>query len=80
MNRADCLCELNVIEQVLNVAQTSILRDAWARRQSVTIHGWIYAIDNGLLHDLAISIVDSDQAAQRYNAALHNLAVYRNRA
>ena len=54
--RLNRLCELNVLEQMRNVARTSILRDAWARQQSVGIHGWIYAIDNGLLRDLGISI------------------------
>jgi carbonic anhydrase len=50
------LCELNVIEQAGHVAQTSILRDAWARQQRITIHGWIYAIEDGLLRDLGVSI------------------------
>jgi carbonic anhydrase len=46
------LCELNVIEQVLNVSQTTVLREAWARRQELSVHGWIYDIHDGLLHDL----------------------------
>jgi len=50
------LCELNVLEQVLNLAQTSVVRGAWTRRQNLTIHGWIYAIENGLLRDLNISL------------------------
>lgn len=54
--RFDRLCELNVITQVLHVSRTSILRDAWSRGQSVSIHGWIYAIQNGLLRDLGVSI------------------------
>jgi carbonic anhydrase len=61
------LCELNVIEQVVNVARTTILRDAWQRGQSVTVHGWIYGLSNGQLRDLGISIdaldaVDATQA------------------
>ncbi len=55
--RFDRLCQLNVISQVLNVSRTSILRDAWSRGQSVSIHGWIYAIQNGLLQDLGVSIM-----------------------
>ena len=51
--RWDKLCELNVIEQVGNVAQTTVMRDVWARGQKVTIHGLIYSLDDGLLHDLA---------------------------
>jgi carbonic anhydrase len=54
--RVDRLCELNVIAQLRNVGRTSILRDAWERGQNVSIHGWIYAITNGLLQDLGISI------------------------
>jgi len=54
--RFDRLCELNVIEQVLNVAQTSIVRDAWSRKQTLNIHGWIYAINDGLLRDLGVSL------------------------
>src|SRR5215208_3442722 len=49
------LCELNVIEQVLNVSQTTVLRDAWARGQTVSVHGWIYDLQDGLLRDLLIS-------------------------
>lgn len=52
--RHDRLCELNVREQVINVAQTTIVRDAWARGQAVTIHGWIYALRDGLLRDLGV--------------------------
>jgi carbonic anhydrase len=54
--RFDRLCELNVIEQVRHVAQTGIVRDAWSRGQSIDVHGWIYAIENGLLRDLGITI------------------------
>jgi carbonic anhydrase len=49
-------CELNVIEQVANVSQTPIVRDAWARGQALSIHGWIYALRDGLLHDLEVTI------------------------
>ncbi len=54
--RTDLLCELNVIEQVSNVAQTTIVRDAWLRGQQLVIHGWIYSIHNGLLKDLDICV------------------------
>jgi carbonic anhydrase len=68
------LCELNVIEQVLNVATTPMIQDAWSRHRSVTVHGWIYAIDNGLLRDLGMSVSRPGEVAERYQAALNNLA------
>jgi len=57
--RLDRLCELNVSEQVLNVSKTTIVQNAWSRGQELTIHGWIYAINDGLLRDLNISIKTS---------------------
>lgn len=50
------LCELNVIEQVNNVQQTTIVRDAWARGQTLTVHGWIYDLNDGLIRDLNVSV------------------------
>src|SRR5690349_4260385 len=50
--RHDRLCELNVIEQVVNVSQTTMVRDAWARGQALSVHGWIYSLQDGLLRDL----------------------------
>ena len=55
-DRHDRLCELNVIEQVLNVSQTTVVRDAWARGQSVSVNGLIYGLEDGLLQDLGIRI------------------------
>ncbi len=52
----DALCELNVIEQVRHVAQTTVLQDAWARGQDLTIHGWVYGIEDGFLRDLNASV------------------------
>ena len=54
--RHDRLCELNVIEQVVNVSQTTVVRDAWAREQPLTVHGWIYDLHDGLLRDLGVSV------------------------
>jgi carbonic anhydrase len=51
-NAADRLCELNVLEQALNVCRTTVVRDAWARGQSVAVHGLIYSVADGLLRDL----------------------------
>ena len=72
--RADCLCELNVIEQARNVANTTVLQDAWATGQSIVIHGWIYALDDGLLRDLCFH-ADSPTALDReYRNALNGIA------
>ncbi|MGH9419297.1 MAG: carbonic anhydrase, partial [Thermoanaerobaculia bacterium] len=51
---------LNVIEQVVNVSQTTIVRDAWARGQSLAVHGWIYDINDGLLRDLDICVTSAE--------------------
>jgi carbonic anhydrase len=48
------LCELNVIEQVINVAQTTIVQQAWERGQDLAVHGWIYALTDGLVRDLEV--------------------------
>ena len=53
--RIDRLCELNVIEQVRHVCQTTIVHDAWRRGQALTVHGWIYSLQDGLLRDLEVS-------------------------
>jgi carbonic anhydrase len=52
----DALCEINVIEQVRHVCNTTIVRQAWERGQSIAVHGWIYGIHNGRLHDLGVTI------------------------
>ena len=64
------LCELNVIEQVANVCQTTIARDAWERGQELVIHGWIYGLDNGLLRDLSMSVAGFNEAQAIYDAAV----------
>jgi len=69
-DRADALCELNVIEQVRNVGTTTVVQDAWARGQSVTIHGWIYALHDGLLRDLGFVADSNDALESGYRNAL----------
>lgn len=54
--RHERLCELNVVEQVANVCQTTIVRDAWANGRSLAVHGWIYGIGDGLLRDLGVCV------------------------
>jgi len=54
--RHNRLCELNVVEQVVNVANTTIVRDAWSRGQTLAVHGWVYDIRDGLLRDLGVTV------------------------
>ncbi|HEY0048726.1 MAG TPA: carbonate dehydratase [Pyrinomonadaceae bacterium] len=54
--KLDLLCELNVVEQVMNVGETTILQDAWMKGQEVAIHGWIYRLDEGIFQDLNVTI------------------------
>ena len=69
----DRLCELNVLEQVANVCRTSIVGDAWARGQALTVHGWIYGIHDGRLRDLGYTAASLRQAASGYRRALGRL-------
>jgi carbonic anhydrase len=71
---SDRLCELNVVEQVANVCQTTIVRDAWERGQELNIHGWIYGIKDGLLRDLRTTVSDFREAAQVYQTAVASLS------
>ena len=68
--RHDRLCELNVIEQVVNVSQTTIVREAWARGQALAVHGWIYKLTDGLLRDLSMCVTSEAELANRYETAL----------
>ena len=70
--RLDRLCELNVIEQVLNVGRTTIVQSAWQRGQELVVHGWIYGLENGLLRDLGVSIDNADDLADVYRGAISN--------
>ena len=68
--KCDRLCELNVIEQVMNVCGTTIVRKAWRQGQPLSIHGWIYALTDGRLKDLKMSITKSDEIASAYESTL----------
>ncbi len=59
--RHDALCELNVVEQVRNVCQTTTVQEAWARGQILTVHGWIYGVRDGLLRDLGVTVSAADE-------------------
>lgn len=70
------LCELNVIEQVMNVCNTSTIQDAWAREQDVTVHGWIYDLKDGRLKDLGMSVRNTDELESRYQATIQKNYAY----
>jgi carbonic anhydrase len=71
--RIDRLCELNVIEQVANVCQTTIVRDAWDRGQVLAVHGWAYGLKDGLLRELGSAVNGPAEVAGAYHAALDAL-------
>ena len=68
--RLNRLCELNVIEQVINVSQTTILHSAWERGQEIAVHGWIYGLQDGLLRELNISITGQTEMFMAYDNAV----------
>lgn len=69
-SRLDRLCELNAIEQAVNVAQTTVVQDAWARHQELTVHAWVYGLHDGLIRDLGMSIQAPGELDHAYAAAL----------
>jgi carbonic anhydrase len=71
--RHDRLCELNVLEQVVNVCHNPVVQDAWKRGQDLTVHGWIYGLKDGHMHDLGITVNNLDDLPARYDAALKAL-------
>ena len=68
--RQDRLCELNVIEQVVNVCETTIVQDAWSRGQDLTVHGWAYRLETGVVNDLGMSGSSMEEMKIRYNKSL----------
>jgi carbonic anhydrase len=68
--RVNALVELNVLEQSLNVCQTTVVQDAWARGQRVVVHGWVYGLHNGLLQDLTMTVDGIDGVLPAYQQAL----------
>ncbi|WP_096698989.1 carbonate dehydratase [Polaromonas sp. AER18D-145] len=68
--RADALCDLNVIEQVVNVCVSTVMVDAWAKGQKVSIHGWAFGVNDGLLQDLSMTISDPADMDTLYRAAV----------
>jgi carbonic anhydrase len=68
--REDVLCEMNVIEQVGNVALTNVIQDAWARGQKITVHGWCYGLKDGLVKDLGVSMSNPAEVMAMFRTAL----------
>lgn len=62
--RVDRLCELNVIEQAVNVCQTTVVEEAWEKGQDLTVHGWIYRLSDGLIRDLGMNVSSLDEMAE----------------
>lgn len=78
--RHDALCELNVIAQVLNVAQTTVIQDAWASGQSLTLNGWCYGLKDGLINDLHITVNGNSGLDELYRAAIAGVVADRREA
>ena len=73
--RIDRLCELNVVDQVRHVCQTTIVHDAWTRGQPLTVHGWIYDVRDGLLRDLQCTAANAEELAAAYDRAIGSSAL-----
>ncbi len=74
-SRVDRLCELNVVEQAMNVCRTTIMQDAWSRGQPVSVHAWIYRLTDGLLHDLGFTVSSAAEMHHQYVKAIEELSV-----
>jgi carbonic anhydrase len=70
VEQEDILCEMNVIEQVGNVALSTVIQDAWARKQKVAVHGWVYGLRDGLLKDLDVTMDEPETVVAVFGAAL----------
>lgn len=70
--RFNRLCELNAIEQARNLCQTTVIQDAWARGQPLTVHGWIYGLTDGIIHDLGYSVSDPEAVDNRYESVVRS--------
>ncbi|RYF49664.1 MAG: carbonate dehydratase [Comamonadaceae bacterium] len=72
--RHDVLCELNAIEQVVNIAQTTVMLDAWGRGQKVTLHGWCYGLKDGLIKNLHMTVDSTEGLDAIYKTAVAGVA------
>lgn len=64
------MCELNAIEQALNVCETTVVQDAWARGQRLAVHGWVYSLDDGRVRELGMDVSSPDEVYATYRASL----------
>jgi carbonic anhydrase len=78
--RGDTLVDLNVIEQVVNLCVSTVMHDAWASGQNVTIHGWAFGVHDGLLQDLHMSVAGTDAIEPTYRAAVEGVIAARSRS
>ena len=78
--RADCLCALNAIEQAENVCLTTVVQDAWARGQKLTVHGWVYSLLDGRVRELGMDVDSADQLKPAYEHAIAGVRTNREAA
>jgi carbonic anhydrase len=78
--RDDRLCELNAIEQAENVCLTTVVRDAWARGQKLSVHGWVYSLLDGRVRELGMDVDSAEQLQPAYERALARLSLDRGSA
>lgn len=72
--RHDRLCELNALEQMINVCESTVVREAWARGQKLSTHAWVYSLRNGRVHDLGLSIDSPGALPEQYGPALQRIS------
>lgn len=72
--KCDRLCQLNAIEQAMNVCDTTVVQDAWARGQELMVHGWIYRLHDGLIRDMGFTVAGNDEIPVAYRTAIHRQA------
>jgi carbonic anhydrase len=75
--RLDALVELNVIEQVVNVCVSTVMVDAWAKGQNVSVHGWAFGVHDGLLQDLRMTVSSAEAIEPAYRAAIEGVTAKR---
>jgi carbonic anhydrase len=76
-SHADALVDLNVIEQVVNLCVSTVMVDAWAKGQKISIHGWAFGVNDGLLHDLKMTVSSTDSIEPLYRAAIDGVTAAR---